>query len=309
MITDISGVQKKGLFCLKNKESGFFDLILGYGFETKNYRDIYEDLIPCLKAPQIENQHSMRIFNKQDLSLSARHFQENFLILLPLATSLDNMSIQGQLVLLDNKIPEIASQNKETIKEICRVAADSIYKSNSNRNYHDLTYTDNLTGTYNYGLWWKRLQEEYSRSIREKNVTISLLLLDVDHFNRINLSHGYMAGDQMLRFIADKIQVCVRTNDIVGRIGGEEFGVILLQSSRESAEMIANRILKAVSNLPQEMNIDIDVPVTLSGGIANLPVDADTPETLVEKAQTAMVSAKIMGGNRIKVFEFDTLEE
>lgn len=307
LITDISGVQKKGVFCLKNKESGFFDLVLGYGFATKNYRDIYEDLIPCLKDPRIETQHSIKIFNKQELPLTAINFQENYLILFPLTTSRKDADLQGQLVLLDNALPEIASRKKHVIETICRIAAETIDKSNSSRHYQDLTYTDSLTGTYNYGLWWKRLHEEYSRSTREKEITISLLLLDVDQFNRINSTHGYMVGDQLLRFIADKIKSCVRSNDIVGRIGGEEFGVILLQSSKESAQMIADRILKAVSNLAREMNIDFEVPVTLSGGIATLPVDADTPDALVEKAHTAMVSAKIMGGNRVKIF--DTLEE
>ena len=133
------------------------------------------------------------------------------------------------------------------------------------------------------------------------------LLLDVDHFNNFNISHGYLVGDQLLRFIADKIKSCVRANDIVGRIGGEEFGVILIQSSKDAALMIAMRILNAVSNLSKEMQIELTVPITLSGGISCLPDDADTPLSLVEKAQTAMVSAKIMGGNCIK--SFDHMEE
>ncbi len=308
LITDISGIQKKGVFCLKNKESGFFDLVLGYGFETKNYRDIYEDLIPCLKNPTVEQQCDIKIFNKKELALRAKNFKEKYLILLPLATNQKNGNIiQGQLILLNDEYPEIISQKQELLKTICTIAADTIDKSNSNRYYHDLTYTDSLTGTYNYGLWWKRLHEEYSRSKREKETTISLLLLDIDHFNRINISHGYMAGDHLLRFIADKIKSCVRTSDIVGRIGGEEFGVILIKSSKESTVMIGDRILKSVSNMPREMNINFAVPVTLSGGIASIPTDADTPNSLVEKAHTALISAKIMGGNNIR--GFDTLEE
>jgi len=122
-----------------------------------------------------------------------------------------------------------------------------------------------------------------------------LLLVDVDQFNQVNLAHGYYAGDQILRFIADKILGCVRTNDIVGRIGGEEFGVILLKSSKESAQMIANRILASVEHLSDEMHLNLKSPITLSGGIAGFPMDADTPESLVQKAQTAIISAKIMG--------------
>ena len=107
----------------------------------------------------------------------------------------------------------------------------------------------------------------------------------------------------MLRFIADKITANVRSNDIVGRIGGEKFGVILLQASKSSTLMIANRILGAVENISDEMRLNLDTPITLSGGVSGFPLDADTPETLMEKSQTALVSAKIMGGNRIKLFE------
>ena len=307
LITQITELPQKGVFCLKNEESGYFDLVLGYGFETKNYREIYEELIPCLKAPNIETEYNIRIFNKKEISLSTRYFNENYVILLPLALPKRNGKIEGQLVLLSDTPPDQINTQKPLIETICRIAAGIIDKSKSNRYFHDLTYTDSLTGTYNYGLWWKRLEEEFSRASREKEMILSLLILDVDDLNRINTTLGYMAGDQLLRFIADKIKTCVRANDIVGRIGGEEFGVILIQSSRESALMIANRIITAVSTIPKEMNIDFKVPITLSGGIATMPQDADRPDALVEKANTALLSSKIMGGNQVKVF--DTLEE
>lgn len=308
LITDFSAIQKKGVFCLKNRESGFFDLVVGYGFEPGNYRDIYEGLVPCLKSPQIDTEHSIRIFNKDELTLAARTmFKEKYLILLPLSDGNGKEeSLQGQLVLFNDERPKI-DHHRELFRIICSSAAAVIKKSNSNSAFHDLTYTDSLTGTYNYGLWWKRLHEEFSRVKREQNFILSLLLLDVDRFNNFNLSHGYLAGDQLLRFIADKIKSCVRSNDIVGRIGGEEFGVILIKSTKDSALMIARRILTAVSNIPEEMRINFKHPITLSGGIACLPDDADAPLSLVEKAQTAMVSAKIMGGNCIKTF--DHLEE
>ncbi len=309
IITDVSGIQKKGVFFLKNKTSNYFELVVGYGFEPGNYRNLYEELAPSIQSKLPDPPHFMEIFNKADLALLSQSslVNENFVVVFPL-TSTDKKSInQGQLVLFNSESPTINKDQEQILKTVCARAAETIQNSNINLDFKDLTYTDSLTGTYNYGLWWKRLNEEFSRLRREKQGIIALLLVDVDRFNQVNLAHGYYAGDQILRFIADKIQGCVRTNDIVGRIGGEEFGVILLQSSKESAQMIANRILKAVENLSDEMRLKLKVPITLSGGIAGFPMDADTPESLVQKAQTAIVSAKIMGGNNIKLF--DLMEE
>jgi diguanylate cyclase (GGDEF)-like protein len=275
MVTDLMKVQKKGVFLLKDQESGFFDLVLGYGFDTRYYREIYEELIPCLKKQKIESVRKIIIFNRKELfSESVSYFQEDFYILMPLIWR-DN--IEGHLFLFAGEMP------------------------------HELAFTDSLTGTYNYGLWWKRLHEEFSRMQRLKDTKISLIVFDIDHLDRFNRAHGYLVGDQLLRAIADRIKSCSRINDIVGRIGGDEFGVVLPDTSKEDTLRVADRVLDAVSGLPAEMHIQLSHPTTLSCGIAGFPDDADTPGKLVERAKTALVSAKIMGGNRIKSFE--NLEE
>ncbi len=309
IITDISQIQKKGFFFLKNKKSNYFELVLGYGFESDLYRNLYEELAPSIQSKLPEPPNFMEIFNREDLALLKQDnlVNENFVVVFPLRAIDEPGNSQGQLVLFNDEKPAIDKNQEQILKTLCSRAAEAIKNSNVNQSFKDLTYTDSLTGTYNYGLWWKRLNEEFSRLRREKQGIIALLLVDVDRFNQVNLAHGYYAGDQILRFIADKIQSCVRTNDIVGRIGGEKFGVILLQSTKESAQMIADRILKSVEHLSDEMRLNLDAPITLSGGIAGFPIDANTPESLVQKAQTAIISAKIMGGNAIKLF--DHMEE
>lgn len=304
IITDVSGLQKKGVFFLKNKESNYFELVLGYGFEALNYNNLYEEVVPSIQAKVSDSANFMEIFNKAELSLkTSTFFKEKFIVVFPMLSPLEKKAAMGQLILFNNEKPIIEKKQKLLLKDICTRAAETIYTSNANQSFRDFTYTDSLTGTYNYGLWWKRLNEEFSRIHREKTGNMALLLLDVDRFNRINQIHGYYAGDQMLRCIADKIVICVRSNDIVGRIGGEKFGIILLQASKTSTLMIAKRILSAVEKISLEMRLKIKDTITLSGGISAFPVDADTPETLIEKAQTALISAKIMGGNKIKLFE------
>lgn len=301
LITDLLEVKKKGVFFLKNSESGFFDLVLGYGLDTIRYREIYEVLLPSLKEKKIESTLSITIFSRREFILSSEeYFQEAFFILIPMVW---RDKVQGQLLLFADEHPLLNDPRKDLLQSVCTAAAKTIEESASGQKFIDMAFTDSLTGTYNYGLWWKRLHEEFSRAQRLKDSNMSVLVLDIDHFDRINRTHGYLVGDQLLRVIADRIKGCLRIIDMVGRIGGEEFGVVLPDTAKHDAFMVAERILDDVSFLQSEIKIQLEHPLTLSGGVAAFPDDADTPEKLVEMAKTVLVSAKIMGGNRVRSFE------
>jgi len=305
LVTALLKIQKKGIFFLKNQDSDFFDLVLGYGFDTERYNDIYEELVPCLKRSKVESARNITIFNREELfSTSVSLFQEDFYILLPL---IRREVTQGYVFLFAGALPSIDEATKKTIQLICEDAARTIAESATGKKFHEIAFTDNITGTYNYGLWWERLREEFSRMQRLKDPLLSLIIFDIDHFNRFNLSHGYLMGDQLLRVIADRLKSCLRINDIVGRIGEDEFGIVLPDTSKQDSLLVSGRILDAVSGIPVEMRIHLSHPLTLSGGLACFPFDADTPGKLVESAKTALVSAKIMGGNCIK--SFDHFEE
>lgn len=301
LVTDFLKTQKKGVFLLKNQESGFFDLVQGYGLDTKHYPEIYEELIPRLIEPKAESARQTIIFNRKELfSASLTPFNEEFYILMPLVA---RDQTQGHIFLFAGEPPMFDEDTKGNLELLCSDAAEAIKKASSGRGYREMTFTDSLTGTYNYGLWWKRLLEEFSRIQRTRDTRISLMALDIDHLDRLNNAHGFFVGDQLLRNVADRIKSCLRLNDIVGRIGGDEFGVVLPYTTKQDALTVADRILQAVSSLSGEIRIQLSHPCTLSGGIAAFPDDADVPGKLVEKAKTALVSAKSMGGNRIEFFQ------
>lgn len=301
LVTDLLTVKKKGVFILINQESDFFDLVLGYGFDTKIYRQIYEELIPHLKEAKFQSLHKITIINREELFKERlSFFQEDKYILMPLVW---RDKTRGMLFIFSDKQPTLDRRKEGLLQTVCDAAARTILESEAGQRFKDLTYTDSLTGTYNYGLWWKRLHEEFSRAERIKDSKISLMIFDIDHLERFNRAYGYFAGDQLLRLIADRIKSSLRVNDIVGRIGGDEFGAVLPDTSKESTNIIAERILESVSGIPTEMRVQLSYPFTLSCGIAGFPKDADEPGKLVERAKVALVSAKIMGGNRIKLFE------
>jgi len=301
LITHILKIPKKGVFILNHPEKDFFELVVGYGFESSQYKEIYEQLVPKLRDNRIDTVRDITILNRKDFLQEDTFLEkEDYFILIPLVRK---EKVLGMILIFESECPGLDETALLSIKPVCDIATTVIEKSISGRWLHDLTFTDSLTGTYNYGLWWRRLHEEIQRSKREKNSGISLIIFDIDHFNRFNRDHGYFLGDQLLRVIADKIKGCIRNIDIVGRIGGEEFGVILVGAPQENTLMVANRILESVFAIASEMKLDISTPVTMSAGCTIFPIDAEDPVTLVEKAKTALMSAKIMGGNRIVMYQ------
>ncbi|HPJ68818.1 MAG TPA: sensor domain-containing diguanylate cyclase [Desulfobacteraceae bacterium] len=301
LVAELLKTKKKGVFLLKNSESGFFDLVLGYGFDIKRNREIYEELVPALNKSKVELKHDITMFNRKELfEKPDPFFQEEFCILIPLKSKEET---NGQLFIFNDERPALEENIRSLLQSICDAGGAVIEKSASLQRFDELTFTDSLTGTYNYGLWWKRLHEEISRTQRNKGTKISLIVFDIDQFDRFNRAHGYLMGDHLLRVIGDRIKSVVRVVDLVGRIGGQEFGVALPDTSKQDGLWIAERILNSISDLPNEMRIHLSKPLTLSGGVAGFPDDADTPGDLVEKAKTALVSAKIMGGNRIQSVE------
>lgn len=301
LVADVLKIKKKGIFLLKNQKSGFFDLILGYGFDAKLYRKIYEELIPQLREAKIESTREIATFHHEELfSRPMILLSEEFYMLIPLVWK-DNLF--GQIFLCADELPILDKTNRGLIKLVCESAARIIRKSASEQKFKDMASTDSLTGMYNYGLWWKRLHEELTHAKRLKNVKASLVVFDIDHFDRFNRDYGYFLGDQILRAVADRINGCLRVYDIAGRIGSDEFGIALPDTEKQNAFNVAKRILESISRLPDEMNLQMSHPLTVSGGIAQFPNDAETPVKLVENAKNALVSAKIMGGNCIKMFE------
>ncbi|MGI5865478.1 MAG: GGDEF domain-containing protein [Myxococcales bacterium] len=166
------------------------------------------------------------------------------------------------------------------------------------RELERLCVTDALTGLYNRCLFEERLREEFVRSQRFGD-PLSLIMIDLDHFKRVNDRHGHLAGDEVLRGAASILRNCVREIDIVTRYGGEEFAVILPRTCLPGCLAVAERIWRAFGEA-RFGAAECRLRVSVSVGVASMPAkDVRIPSDLVDAADRALYQAKRSGRDRI----------
>jgi len=159
--------------------------------------------------------------------------------------------------------------------------------------------TDSLTGLHNQGYFRRFLELEVKRSQRQGHPT-ALLLLDVDDFKACNDTRGHLAGDRVLREIAEMLKRAVREIDLAARYGGEEFALVLPYTDRAGAAVVAERVRARIGSHPflQETPAGA-VRVTVSIGVAVCPADGIDPEQLIRRADTLLYRAKGAGKDQV----------
>lgn len=172
--------------------------------------------------------------------------------------------------------------------------SDVSQKHQMRKQLFDLAYYDSLTGLANRHYFLDQLSSALFTAVREISL-VGLVSIDLDHFKDINDSLGHRVGDQLLRFVARLLRDCVRKSDIVARIGGDEFTLILVQlATTADAARIANKILRAFEAIPFTHEGQ-EYFISSSMGIAMFPDDASDAEGLLRCADMAMYRAKESG--------------
>lgn len=162
----------------------------------------------------------------------------------------------------------------------------------------DLVFTDELTGLFNRRYIFEALRQEIAVADRYQT-EISVCVMDLDYFKSVNDSYGHLTGDQVLSTVAHILKKALRQSDIVGRYGGEEFIVILPQTSKENAKLVCEQFRQKIAEHSFQAN-GSHFQVTASIGIAGNSRNA-TPEILIERADYAMYQAKSAGRNCVIV--------
>jgi diguanylate cyclase (GGDEF)-like protein len=163
--------------------------------------------------------------------------------------------------------------------------------------------TDSLTGLFNHRSFHERLLNALQSASRTHR-PVAVLMLDIDNFKRVNDVHGHGVGDEVLRRLAETLRNCVRPDDVVCRLGGEEFGVIMSACDGQDAVRVAERIVARAG----EVEMPAVGSVTVSVGLARGPEHAMNPRELTACAEAAMMTAKAQGKNRIVLYEDGSVE-
>ena len=169
----------------------------------------------------------------------------------------------------------------------------------TNARLKEFSFKDDVTGLYNRRFFTIRLEEEASR-FRRFNHPVSVVLLDLDGFKRVNDELGHGAGDDTLRVMADLLLKYSRGINVICRWGGDEFAVLLVETTKAGAQLYAERLRQVLAAYPFAHGRQI----TASFGIAALPEDVEpAAEDLIRAADEALYAAKRAGKNRVSVFE------
>ncbi len=169
----------------------------------------------------------------------------------------------------------------------------------SEQRFAHLAATDPLTGTDNRRSFFEKAEAELRRARRYKR-PISLLMIDIDHFKAINDSHGHAFGDQVLKCLVEAFRDILREQDILGRLGGEEFAVVLVEENLAAAGYVAERLRQAVEALEVE-SAGNTCRFTISIGVCECAGDTELFSKALERADAALYAAKQDGRNRTAV--------
>ncbi|WP_159627848.1 DUF484 family protein [Massilia puerhi] len=200
--------------------------------------------------------------------------------------------------------PSLGTDFVEHMGSIIAICLENVI---SNEMLKYIGLTDSLTGVYNRRYMDRRLQEEIARA-RRQGYRLSCMYIDIDHFKRVNDTVGHQGGDDVLREVCGRIKAELRMSDALGRFGGEEFVVLLIDADLDSASMVAQRIRASVAAHPVELSGGERVDVTVSIGVAALSDFArdnaveGVAQDLVASADAALYQAKAGGRNKVVTF-------
>lgn len=211
-----------------------------------------------------------------------------------------------RFVLRDGSIRHMESDGRAIrdargkVSKVVVVSRDITDQKRLEADLREMAATDMLTGLPNRRHFLAQLEQEKARVSRAEEKSAAVLMLDIDHFKKVNDTWGHAAGDQVLRHLATLMREDLRKIDTVGRLGGEEFAVILPGADSAAAEIFAERLRKQVAETPAQHG-ERSIPVTISIGVTEIkPLDVSAGDALT-RADRALYRAKECGRNRVTV--------
>lgn len=185
------------------------------------------------------------------------------------------------------------------VYDVTNVAVNRLKLAEANVNLEKLARIDSLSGLNNRRFWEEKLIEEYLRCKRT-SIESSLIMIDIDNFKAINDTYGHSCGDMVIREVADLMRNCQRETDISGRYGGEEFAIILPDTTPEQAKVFAERLRSTVENKKLMLNNQQET-ITISLGISSYRNEFKSHISWIESSDRALYDSKENGRNQSTV--------
>jgi len=195
---------------------------------------------------------------------------------------------------------QVYSRNEILLQTLADYAAIAIENARAVSRIQELSITDDCTGLYNARHLFTVLAEEVHRSERF-GYEFSLLFLDLDHFKRVNDQHGHLVGSKLLSQVGQALRENLRLVDAAFRYGGDEFAILLPQTSKDAGLFVARRLMAMFQTQSWLAGEAPDITLRASVGIASYPEDATTPQAIVHRADEMMYQVKQAGRNNIAV--------
>lgn len=186
------------------------------------------------------------------------------------------------------------------IYDVTDIATSKIELEEANKELARLSRTDRLTGLNNRGFWEENLDQEFRR-FRRNQTPASLIMFDIDHFKKVNDTYGHQAGDEVIKTVARTLLQLQRETDISGRYGGEEFGVILPETTSEQAKVMAERLRTSLEATPVNYEGQT-ISFTISLGICEASAEIQEYTQWLELSDQALYSSKRNGRNQTSIY-------
>ena len=222
----------------------------------------------------------------------------NFMSVLSVPLKSNNGTI-GAITMERLKSRIYSDSDVRLLELLCGTVSSILNWQQEYKKVHLTSIHDGLTGLLNHKAFLDRFEEEISRAGRF-NQMLGLVVLDLDKFKLVNDNYGLLYGDYVLREVAKVINENVRVIDIVGRYGGEEFAVLLVNTDIKECLPLAQRIVKSIAE-KTFLEGGIAVKITISAGMAGFPHHAEKVRNLIAKADKAMYETKMKGGNDVTI--------
>ncbi|WP_158971894.1 sensor domain-containing diguanylate cyclase [Paraglaciecola sp. L3A3] len=187
------------------------------------------------------------------------------------------------------------------IYDVTDEAISRLVMQSLNTQLKEISRVDGLTGLYNRRYWNEQFDMEFKRTKRSDTES-SLIMLDIDHFKKVNDTYGHPAGDEVIKALAGIIQKTIRETDVAGRYGGEEFAIILPNTPVANVEFVSERLRRLVEKCVVDY-AGINISFTISIGIAGFQKSYKDSAQWLESADKALYQAKAAGRNRVILSE------